>query len=64
MKDTGARRLKEFLDEHDVTAITLAAKCGMAPAQLCHIVKGRRKPTLEQAVALLRYARIPVGSWK
>ena len=60
----GAQTTQKYLDDHpDVTATALAGKCCMFPVQLCHLVKGRRIPTLPQAIALNDHARIPYKAW-
>lgn len=60
----GAKKTQKYLDDHPtVSAACLARRCGMLPVQLCHLVKSRRIPTLPQAIALNRIARVPYESW-
>lgn len=41
----------------------IAAECGMMAQQLTHLLKGRRTPTLPQAVALKKRVGVPEESW-
>mgnify|MGYP001589393645 CR=1 FL=1 len=64
-RNAGARQLQEYLDTggDGATAALLAEQCGMLPAQLCHLAKSRRIPTLPQAAALEQIAGIPPKAW-
>lgn len=50
----GLSKLKDFLASYDGLQIDLARAAGLGADTMCHILKGRRNPTLEQAAALER----------
>lgn len=41
----------------------IAAKLGITVTTIDHWLKGRRRPTLEQAVMLRKYFKIKVDAW-
>lgn len=41
-----------------------ATACGMYPDQLSTILNGRRRPTLDQALAFDETLGVPPGVWK
>ncbi len=49
--------------ETDSTKTELARGLGMTVEQLRHIEAGRRRPTLDQAVALEDELEIPIRAW-
>lgn len=57
----GAKRLRGNL-EGKVKAQE-AREMGMTRQTLDHILKGRRRPTIDQAVAIRRRHRIPISAW-
>jgi len=60
----GALILLRWLASHPTTtASALAGRCGMAKQQLNFLLRGRRIPTLEQAVELNKHARVPFAAW-
>ena len=51
--DTKAhRRLRRFLRKSELTAKDLAQLSGLTPMQISHLICGRRRASLEVAVAL------------
>ncbi len=46
LKETFARRVRETRKLRGMTQVSLAARLGMAQADLCNLEKGKRAPTL------------------
>lgn len=62
--NAGARQLQDYLDDNAAgTAARIAEQCGMAASQLCHLVKSRRLPTIQQAVELQRVTGVQPDAW-
>lgn len=60
----GAQLVLEWLaDNPSVGQADVARDCDMRETQLCHVLKGRRQPTLEQAVALESALGVPPRAW-
>lgn len=62
--NAGARALDAFLSAPGApSAVEVSADCGVLPAQLTHLRKGRRIPTLPQALRLKKIAEIEPSAW-
>lgn len=65
MDTMGHRRLRSFLRRSELSAAQLAKLAGLSPAQVSHLMVGRRRASLDVAVRLQRATRgaVPCESW-
>jgi hypothetical protein len=63
MERGGRRQLAQAMDDYDGSRTSFATGVGMSIGQLRHIVSGRRKPTIRQAIAIEDEHGIPIRSW-
>ena len=62
--DSKARqKLAQRLDDDALTQAELARRTGISAVQLSHLLHGRRRPTLDQAVALEAEVGIAPKDW-
>lgn len=60
----GALALRRFFGGKDaMSKWELADFCGIHVTSISGILSGERRPTIDQAIALKKWARIPVEAW-